>query len=397
MWNRTKVLRVAVVLALLAGPLAVLLATAAYAQGVGVISGTVLDLTGKPYTDVTIVFTNLETKKISEAKTDARGHYSMTGISGGTYNVDFKAKDKDGKDQVIYQAGLKLTAGTSPTFDISMKELQEQGKLGNLDAARKQAEAEKQFQDLKAHYEAGSAAIEQMKAAQAQLAKIPKDQKDQQEPIKEKINQAGSTAVTELSAAIGLMKPEDGNRSIVLSRLGEAYESMSKWQEAADTYQKSIALKPEVAANYNNLGNDLAKLGKVDEARAAYQKYVDLNPTDAALAWRNFGIVLYQANRMKESIEPLQKATTLDPKNAQAWLLLGIAMVNTMEFKTEGDKITPVIQPGTIEAYQHAIDLDPNGDVGAQAKAGLESLQAMGIGITTKIGQAPPKTTTKKK
>ncbi len=75
------------------------------------------------------------------------------------------------------------------------------------------------------------------------------------------------------------MKPEDPNRSIVLSRLGEAYESMGKWQEAADTYQKSIALKPDVAANYNNLGNDLAKLGKVDDARAAYQKYVDLNPT----------------------------------------------------------------------------------------------------------------------
>ena len=99
-------------------------------------------------------------------------------------------------------------------------------------------------------------------------------------------------------------------------------------------------------------GNDLAKLGKVDDARAAYQKYVDLNPTDAALAWRNFGTVLYHANRMKEAIEPLQKATTLDPKNAPAWLLLGIAMVNTMEFKTEGDKITPVMQPGTIEAYQ---------------------------------------------
>jgi tetratricopeptide (TPR) repeat protein len=192
------------------------------------------------------------------------------------------------------------------------------------------------------------------------------------------------------------MKPEDPNRAIVLSRLGEAYESMAKWQEAADTYQKSIAMKPDVAANYNNLGNDMAKLGKVDEARAAYQKYVDLNPTDAALAWRNFGIVLYQANRMKEAIEPLQKATTIDPKNAQAWLLLGIALVNTMEFKTEGDKITPVMQPGTLEAYQKAIELDPNGDVGAQAKQGLESLQAMGVGITTKIGKAPVPTKGKK-
>jgi tetratricopeptide (TPR) repeat protein len=109
-----------------------------------------------------------------------------------------------------------------------------------------------------------------------------------------------------------------------------------------------------------------------------------------------FGISLYQANRMKEAIEPLQKATTLDPKNAQAWLLLGIALVNTMEFKTEGDKITPVMQPGTIEAYQKAIDLDPNGPVGAQAKDGLASLQAMGVGITTKVGEAP-KSSGKKK
>jgi Flp pilus assembly protein TadD len=225
------------------------------------------------------------------------------------------------------------------------------------------------------------------------MAQTPKDQQD---PVKAQITQAGGTAVTELSAALDLEKPEDPNRPIVLSRLGEAYESMGKWQEAADTYQKAIALKPETAANYNNLGNDLAKLGKVDDARTAYQKYVDLNPTDAALAWRNFGTVLYNSNRMKESIEPLQKATTLDPKNATAWLLLGIALVNTMEFKTEGNKITPVMQPGTVEAYQHAIDLDPNGQIGAQAKDGLASLQAMGVGITTKVGEAPPKTTKKK-
>jgi len=385
--NRIKAIRMAALFALLAGPLAVWMAPAAYAQN-ATLSGTVLDLTGKPYPDVTLTIKSIETNKETDVTTDAKGHYSAPGLAGGTYNVDLKAKDKDQKDMLLYQTGLKLTAGTSPTFDINLKELQEQGKLAAVEAERKRQEAEAQFQALKTHYDAGIAAIEQMKAAQTKLAQTPKDQQD---PVKAQITQAGGTAVTELSAALDLEKADDPNRPIVLSRLGEAYESMGKWQEASDTYQKAIALKPDVAANYNNLGNDLAKLGKVDDARAAYQKYVDLNPTDAALAWRNFGTVLYNSNRMKESIEPLQKATTLDPKNATAWLLLGIAMVNTMEFKTVGDKITPVMQPGTVEAYQHAIDLDPNGPIGAQAKQGLESLQAMGVGITTKIGEAPPK------
>src|SRR6202521_1032046 len=390
--NRMKAIRMAAFLALIAGPLAAWLVPAAYAQN-AVLSGTVLDLTGKPYPDVTISIKNTETNKQLDVTTDAKGHYSAPGLAGGTYNVDVKAKDKDQKEMLLYQTGLKLTAGTSPTFDINMKELQEQGKLAAVEAERKRQEAELQFQALKTHYDAGIAAIEQMKAAQTKLAQTPKDQQD---PVKDQITQAGGTAVTELTAALSLEKPDDPNRSIVLSRLGEAYESMSKWQDAADTYQKAIALKPDTAANYNNLGNDLAKLGKVDDARGAYQKYVDLDPTDAALAWRNFGTVLYNSNRMKESIEPLQKATTLDPKNATAWLLLGIALVNTMEFKTVGDKITPVMQPGTVEAYQHAIDLDPNGPMGAHANQGMDSLTAMGVCITTKVGQAPPKTAKKK-
>jgi tetratricopeptide (TPR) repeat protein len=385
--NRMKVIRMAALFALIAGPLAAWLAPAAFAQG-GALAGTVFDMTGKPYPDVTISIKNIETNKQIDAVSDAKGHYSAPGLGAGTYNIDVKGKDKDQKEMLLYQTGIKLAAGAIPTFDINLKELQEQGKLAAIEAVRKQQEAEVQFQALKTHYDAGIAAIEQMKAAQTKLAQTPKDQQD---PVKAQITTAGGTAVTELSAALELEKPEDANRPIVLSRLGEAYESMGKWQEAADTYQKAIALKPDTAANYNNLGNDLAKLGKVDDARAAYQKYVDLNPTDAALAWRNFGTVLYNSNRMKESIEPLQKATTLDPKNATAWLLLGIAMVNTMEFKTEGDKITPVMKPGTIEAYQHAIDLDPNGQIGAQAKDGLASLQAMGVGITTKVGEAPPK------
>ena len=386
--NRIRPLCMAVALALVAGPLAAWLATAAYAQG-GALQGTVLDTTGKPFSDVVLAIKNIDSGKAFTAKTDSKGHYSVSGLGPGKYSIDLTAQNK-----VIYQTGVTIGSGTIPPFDLNLKEIMEKENAANSEAETKRAEAEKSFATLKTHYDAGLAAITAVKADQVQLAQTPKDQ---QAPIQDKINSDGATAVTELSAAEGLMKPEDPNRAIILSRLGEAYEAMGKWQEAADTYQKSIAAKPDVAANYNNLGNDLAKLGKVDDARAAYQKYVDLNPTDAALAWRNFGIVLYQANRMKEAIEPLQKATTLDPKNAQAWLLLGIALVNTMEFKTVGDKVTPIIQPGTIEAYQKAIDLDPNGSVGAQAKQGLESLQAMGVGgIEMKVGSAPSKSKGKK-
>lgn len=393
--NRTKTFKWAVLISLIAGPLMACLVTAAFAQALGVLSGVVSDMQGKPYPDVTLSIKNVETGKQSDIKTDAKGHYSLAGVAGGAYTIDMTAKDKDGKDQLLYQTGVKITAGTSPVFDINLKDLAASGALANVEAEKKRAEAEQQFQTLKVHYDAGLAAIEQMKAAQKQLD--PKAPKDQQDAVKDKITAAGSTAVTELNAALGAMKPDDANRSIVLSRLGEAYEAQSKWPEAADTYQKAIALKPDSAPNYNNLGNDLAKQGKVDDARAAYQKYVDLNPTDAALAWRNFGTVLYNSNRMKESIDPLQKATTLDPKSAIAWYLLASALVNTMEFKTEGDKITPVIQPGTVEAFQHAIDLDPNGQIGAQSKDGLAALQAMGVGgITTRVGQAPPKTAPKK-
>jgi tetratricopeptide (TPR) repeat protein len=391
--KRMKTFWMVMRLALIAGTLMAGLTTAAYAQGgFGVVSGTVLDPTGKPYPGVDIIAKNQESGQTFDVKTDGKGHYSIAGMPGGTYSVDLKDKDK-----TVYQTGFKLSGGTSPVFDVNLKDIMEKEKGANAEAEAKRAEAEKAFQSLKAHYDAGLQAIDTMKAAQAELSKIPKDQKDQQAAAQQKINDAGGTAVTELTAAQQLMKPDDPNRAIVLSREGEAYESMGKWKEAADTYQQSIALKPDVAANYNNLGNDMAKLGKVDEARAAYQKYVDLNPADAALAWRNFGIVLYQANRMKEAIEPLQKALALDPKSAQAWYLLGVALVNTMEFKTEGDKITPVMQPGTVEAYQKAIDLDPNGPIGTQAKQGLEQLQAMGVGISTKIGKAPTPATKGKK
>jgi len=75
----------------------------------------------------------------------------------------------------------------------------------------------------------------------------------------------------------------------------------------------------------------------------------------------------------------------VDPKSAQAWYLLGASLVGAMEYKKVGDKMEVVVQPGTVEAYQKAVELDPSGPYGQQAKQGLEALQQIAPGIDTKI------------
>jgi hypothetical protein len=65
--------------------------------------------------------------------------------------------------------------------------------------------------------------------------------------------------------------------------------------------------------------------------------------------------------------------------------LLGASLVGAMETKKVGDKLEFIVQPGTVEAYQKAVELDPNGPYGAQAKQGLEALAQIAPGIDTKV------------
>ena len=65
--NRTKAFLTAVAL--------MLIATAAYAQGsMSVLQGTVSDVNGKPFPDVTLIIKNTESSQSFTVKTDTRGH-----------------------------------------------------------------------------------------------------------------------------------------------------------------------------------------------------------------------------------------------------------------------------------------------------------------------------------
>jgi tetratricopeptide (TPR) repeat protein len=346
------------------------------------IHGQVSDSNGNPFNNVIVSVRNSTTGQSTDLSTDSGGRYRSGNLPAGTYSVDIKVQGKS-----VYSQIVNLTAGQDTAQDFNFKEIQNKENVEEAETAKKNEEAKAKFAVMKQHFDAGNTALDQAKQLRTQIDKMPKDQ---QAASQGQIDQATGTAVNEFNAALEQTNETDPNRNIVLARMGEAYEIDNKYSDAATAYSKAVALKPD-PSYYNNLGNSLARTGKIDDALQAYQKAIELDPMNTAMYWRNFAIGLYNTGRIKESVDPLKKATDADPKNAQAWYLLGAALVNTMGFKQEGDKMVPELQPGTQEAYQKAIELDPNGPWGAQAKQGLAALQAMGVGIDTKLSTRPAK------
>ena len=367
--------------AILMAALASVLAPRAAAQ-TGSISGTILDLSGKPYSDVGVQAVSEQGAK-QDAKTDSNGKYSIHGLRSGIYTVTVVAFPPPNDKQQPYPIGrVQVQSGEDAKMDVNFKEVLAKQGAAVQEQAKKAEEAKAKLEGLKAHFNAGNALIDQEKQVKADLQKAPADQRD---ALRQKLADLSDQAVKEFQEASKSLVEKDPNAHLVWFKLGEAYDTGGRNDDAVQAYQQAISAKPDVPGYYNNLGNVLARAGKIEEAKAAYTKSAELDPPNAATAWRNFGISLYNANRLGDAVEPLQKSADLEPKNPQTWYLLGASLVYKMTTKKVGDKEVVQFAPGTIEAYQKAVELDPNGTWGQQAKQGLEQLQLMAPGIDTKV------------
>jgi tetratricopeptide (TPR) repeat protein len=356
------------------------LAPGASAQ-TGSISGVILDLNAKPWAGLTVQAVSDQGVK-QEAKTENDGRYTIRSLRPGVYDVTVISFPPPNDKQPPYQmAKVRVQSGEDAKADANFKEaLAKQGAAAQ-EQAKKQEEEKQKFQGMKAHFDAGVGFLNQAGQAKTDLAKAPADQRD---ALKQQVKDLSDKAVTELEASKAAAGEKDANLNLIWARLGDAYDADGRADDAANAYKQAIELKPS-AAYYNNLGGIYGRAGKIPEAMDAYKKSAELDPTNAAQAYRNGGITLYNAGKMKEAVEPLKKATELDPKSAQAWYLLGAALVGSMDYKQVGSKLEVIVQPGTVEAYQKAAELDPNGPYGQQAKQGLEALQQLAPGIDTKV------------
>ncbi|HUR37141.1 MAG TPA: tetratricopeptide repeat protein, partial [Terriglobales bacterium] len=199
----------------------------------------------------------------------------------------------------------------------------------------------------------------------------------------------------------------DPTRDLLWARLGDAHNTIAKkttdpaarkqhYAEGAAAYRKALEIAtappaegaaaktlktPEaVGAYYNNLGEALGKSGDSAGALAAYDKAAETDPSNVAMYQFNKGATLTNIGKVDDAIAAYDKAIAADPNRADAYYYKGINLLNKATMK--GNEMVTV--PGTAEAFNKYLELEPEGQLAQQAK---DMLAAIGAKIETSYGK----------
>jgi tetratricopeptide (TPR) repeat protein len=175
---------------------------------------------------------------------------------------------------------------------------------------------------------------------------------------------------------------KDKNLTIVIGQLADTWAKAAGIEtnpdtrkqdqaKALDYYQKDLQAEPSDASLHNNLGSLYADMGRTEDAAAEFKKAADLDPLHASGYYYNLGAIMVNKGQMDAAAEALKKATDIDPNNAMAWYWYGTALMGKAQVKPDG---TMIPAPGTIEAFQTYLKLQPNGTYAATAQASIDAL-----------------------
>ena len=342
LWVLRRVMGCAVVLALLMS------VVPAFAQ-TGGLTGVAKGEKGEVLAGYPIIIERLDIKGIYKTKTNKKGEYIYIGLPLGNYKVTLQ--DPSGR-ALMYHEGKRVGMGdpTEDDFDLAKERAQqaeEQKKAieANPELKRQQEQREqeqKQFTGLKQLFEQGQLLMNEKRYAEAA----------------QMFEQA-------------LPFAKDRNLPVILGRLGESYQKAKMYDKAIESYQKAIAAKPDDATFHNNLGNVYAEMGKIPEAAAEFKKAAEMDPAQASRYYFNYGVVMYNSGKMDEAADALKKATDVDPNYADAFYWRALALMGKATMGADGKVVAP---PGTQEALEAYLKLDPDGKNSAAAQQMLQTL-----------------------
>lgn len=347
-----RFLTLAAVLALIA-----FLATLpAMAQPSGTVKGWAKDMEGKPITDATVDFENVENGRKLTLKLNSKGEYFSVGVPAGTYNVRLikNGQPIDGFNKVTVTGGAELPIN----FDLK------KDRAGSVDAEQMKK------------YEEAKAANEKIKGLNATLQQA------------RDLEKAGN-----YDQAIALLKPlaeQNPDRDLLWASLGDAYRGAKQWPEAIAAYEKATQLNPSSGGYKNGLADAYAKSGQTEKAIAEYNAAAQAEPANAALYYFNEGAVFTNTGKVDDALAAFDKVIAADPTRADAYYWKGVNLMAKASMDKAG-KFVAV--PGTAEAFQKYLELKPDGPMAQPAK---DMLASIGGSVETSYGKSKAKTPPKK-
>jgi tetratricopeptide (TPR) repeat protein len=145
--------------------------------------------------------------------------------------------------------------------------------------------------------------------------------------------------------------------------LGNALARLGRLDEAFASYRCALDADPEFAEAHNNLGELLLERGRIEEALASCREALRIRP-DLARAHQNLGKVLVRLARYDEAARTCRRAIAIDPDFAEAHNGLGSALIGLGHSQE------------AIASFRRALDIDPDF---AEAHANLaRALRGMG-------------------
>ena len=124
------------------------------------------------------------------------------------------------------------------------------------------------------------------------------------------------------------------------------HAQQQRWTEAADWFDKALALEPEHADTWFNLGYAREQCGNRQGGQEAFGRAVELNPKHDR-AWYGLGMIHAHLGEHAAAAEALEKSAHLQPMNGTAWYGLGMAR----HHNHEPDKVEAVVR--------HLVEYEP--------------------------------------
>lgn len=161
-------------------------------------------------------------------------------------------------------------------------------------------------------------------------------------------------AVTKLEIAVAKM-PEEPR---AWNRLGMAYHASGNLGEAEKAYLRSLRLDPNLFETHFNLGELRVATGAYRDAEAAYRTFLNAKPENAshAPAWRGLAVAQLRQNKLAEAESSLGQALRTEPKDAQAWNVLGMTRIQQRRFQDAYDTFIYAAHqdPSLSDAHRNA-------------------------------------------